>query len=288
MTFMPTNRRRCPGAIRALALFALIWAPLAQAATDALATAALSYEEGHLIRALGDHLAVSEDQGRGWRDLPLPATAKGGPLTAAVLSPVSPSTLYITGPEIGVQRSDDWGQHWRSIQGDLPSTDVIAFTPHRTQPDTLYAVLADIGIHRSEDGGKTWRLMDSGPTQGIQWLIHSDMPGSMQTGWLVAGSATAVRLSMDCFCGWRLGGDFESGPVHSVIDLPGHPEHWIAATDTGLFHSDNGGQQWQALTETNTPLVALTAVDENTLLALTAQGRLLTSEDQGRTWNPDE
>src|SRR3546814_15414001 len=87
-------------------------------------------------------------------------------------------------------------------------------------PDTVYAVVAEQGIYRSEDGGAGWRMMDKGPEAEIQRIIHSNLEGSMQSGWLFAATDRGVYRSMDCFCGWRNAGD------RRPVPRPYRYQHW--------------------------------------------------------------
>src|SRR3546814_7687084 len=105
-------------------------------------------------------------------------------------------------------RISDWSsdvcssdlKSWSHVDRGLPSRDVIAFAAHSAVPDTVYAVVAEQGIYRSEDGGAGWRMMDKGPEAEIQRIIHSNLEGSMQSGWLFAATDRGVYRSMDCFC----------------------------------------------------------------------------------------
>src|SRR5260370_2025760 len=92
---------------------------------------------------------------------------------------------------------------WVERTEGLPGLDVIAVADHATHPDTIYAIVEERGIYRSQDAGKSWRMMDRGPRDGLVQLIHSDMPGSMQSGWLFAATSSGVRRIMDCFCLWQ-------------------------------------------------------------------------------------
>lgn len=251
---------------------------------------ALNYDQAgnRLLKVDDNELFQSENGGRIWQDIALPPAVEKGTLVTAVVPAEDGDVLYIAGPGIGVQRSKNNGESWQALNENLPSQDVIAFTVHRNQPKTLYAVVAEDGIYQSEDAGKTWKKMDSGPMQTIRRLVHSDMEGSMQTGWLYAVSDDAVRLSMDCFCGWRLSGDLDSGQVYDVLYNVNEPKQVFVSTEHGLFRSDNGGQEWQLVANEGEEKVALALTPEGALYALDAEGELMRSEDQGQTWTaPD-
>ncbi|MBB3231160.1 WD40/YVTN/BNR-like repeat-containing protein [Halomonas stenophila] len=277
--------------LHALSLASLVVAGLgiagvAGAAEEALPS--LSYDQTgeRLLKVASNQLSQSMNGGETWQEIPLPEAVKDGRLVTASVPATAEQALYIAGPSIGVQRSTDHGKTWHELNGGLPNQDVIAFTVHRNQPETLYAVIAGDGLYQSDDAGGSWKKMDGGPTQPIRQLIHSDMKGSMQTGWLYAVSDDAVRLSMDCFCGWRPTGELDAGRVHDVAYALDDPERIYVTTEQGLWRSDNGGQEWQRVKGDGPELVALTLAPEGTLDGLDPEGELMRSEDQGQAWTP--
>ena len=241
-----------------------------------------------LLKVEANRLSESTNDGETWQELPLPEAVKEGRVVTVSVPATAEQTLYIAGPGIGVQRSTDNGKTWQELNEGLPSENVIALATHRHQAKTLYAVIADDGLYQSEDTGTTWKKMDSGPGQPIRRLVHSDMEGSMQTGWLYAVSDDAVRLSMDCFCGWRPTGELDAGRVYDVAYDLETPERVYVATEQGLWRSDNGGQEWQPVTDDGPALVALAYSPAGMLYGLNREGQLLRSNDQGQTWTPPD
>ena len=247
----------------------------------------LDYAAGgkRLLKAYPHALYRSDDGGASWEAVPLPAAARRGEIAAVTTPADSPGTLYIAGPGLGVMRSEDNGKSWVAVHEELPSRDVRAFATHVDQPNTLYAFFED-AVFRSEDAGESWTRMDGGPGVPVERVFHSNMPGSMQSGWLFAATPEGVRRSMDCFCGWRPTGDLPRGDVFDIAYDPRTPEHVYAATSAGLFRSVNGGEDWEQLSGT-TGAKALTIDPQSGALYATASGgALLRSADQGRTWEP--
>lgn len=134
----------------------------------------------------------------GWEQLSVPE-ASG--LSGVVIDPDRPGTVYLSGPGVGVLRSEDAGESWKEMNADLPNLDMTALALHSFRRETLYAWVRGEGIYRTEDGGGTWvRVPDQGPPDGdVRGLTHSTLPGSMNTGWLYAATPTGAYLSMDCF-----------------------------------------------------------------------------------------
>jgi len=159
---------------------------------------ALAYDvaDGSLLKA-GHTGLLRWRAGSGWEKIALPASS----VSAVVVNPEQPATVYAGGPEFGVLRSDDGGQSWQSASAGLPGTEVTALALHSFRRETLYAWVRNEGIYRTEDGGAAWkRVPDQGPRDtDVRGLTHSTLPGSMNTGWLYAATPSGAYLSMDCF-----------------------------------------------------------------------------------------
>jgi len=159
----------------------------------------LAYEPvtGSLLKADTTGLQ-SWQPNTGWQEV---ESVGQGSLSGLVVVPDQPEFMYVSGPGLGVLRSTDGGAAWESANTGLASLDVTALAGHSYRPDTLFAWVAGVGIFRTEDAGLHWvQMPDPGPTDGtVTFLAHSDLPGSMNTGWLYAATPSGVYLSMDCF-----------------------------------------------------------------------------------------
>lgn len=248
-------------------------------------TIALAFDPASqtLFRASADAVYRSGDGGLHWAPVELPPASAPRTITAIGVSAGGNGILYVAGPGIGVLRSDDGGRNWSARNEGLPGTDVAAFATHADRPETIYAYVKGNGIYRSEDGGQHWRLMDAGPRGGITRFVHSNMPGSMQSGWLFVAGPQGVRRAMDCFCGWRDAGELGHA-VHAVAYDPGQPHSVYAATDAGLFFSTDGGEKWSLLNTPGTPIEALIVTPGGTLYAAGADGSLLRRSAAANRW----
>ncbi len=216
---------------------------------------ALSYDRGTdtLLKAYARTLYRSGDGGQSWNSIAIPSS-ENGQIAAVAASPAGKGVTYVVGTGLGVLRSEDGGKSWIARNEGLPSRDVIAVAAHTTQPETAYVVISGHGVYRSQDAGRSWRLMEPGSQGGIQQLVHSDMAGSMQTGWLFAATSKGIRRTMDCFCLWQ------------------------------VFRSNDGGESWIQTTSPNSNVVALAFAPSNILYAIDGKGVLFRSADDGGSW----
>lgn len=246
---------------------------------------ALAYDShtDALLKAYPHALYRSDDGGKSWQKIAVPSV-EDGEIASLTDSPAIKGVMYIAGRGLGVLRTDDGGKTWVERNDGLPSHAVIAIAAHTTQPDTVYAVVQDSGVYRSQDGGKSWRLMDRSSQGGIRQLIHSNMAGSMQTGWLFAATPKGVRRVMDCFCLWQDAGALGS-PARSLAFDPRQPAHIFAATEKGLFRSADGGGKWNQIKAPVSKIAALAFARSGVLYAITVDGALFQSRDQGDAWN---
>lgn len=245
---------------------------------------ALTYDRGTdaLLKVSARAIYRSVDGGQSWKSI-ASLSFKSGEIASIAASPIAKGVTYAVGKGLGVLRTEDGGKNWIERDEGLPSRDVIAVAAHTTQPETVYVVVSDHGIYRSQDAGKNWRLMDRGSQGGIRQLIHSNMAGSMQTGWLFAATSKGVRRTMDCFCLWQDAGKLGT-EAHAIAFDPEHPDHFYTVTDKGLFRSQDGGENWIQMTSPTAGVVALAFVSTKILYAVDGKGSLFRSADDGSTW----
>jgi photosystem II stability/assembly factor-like uncharacterized protein len=237
---------------------------------------------GSLYWGTANGLQVSKDEGKTWSQITLPSEAQGTPISGVAQAAEKPNTLYLAGPNFGVLQSKDGGKRWKNVSEALPNKKVAALTTHADQPETVYAYIEGKGIFRSQDAGASWRMVDQGPRSAIKNVIHTDMPGSMETGWLFAATKDGVRRSMDCFCGWHKAGDIDS-EVYAVTYDPDEPQRVYAATEKGIFVSADGGEAWNAIETPETRVTALVAGPSGLLYAA-GKDALYRSRGQGAAW----
>src|SRR5574337_1132446 len=228
-----------------------------------VALAALRHAAG-LFRAGLHRLARSLDGGKTWQEIALRLLHGASIQSLAVSAGPSPS-VYVCAAGAGILRGTADGGGWHTVSRG-PLRNVTAVATHARQDATVYAYAPSRGIYRSDDAGVHWRLMDAGPRGGITRFVHSDMPGSMQTGWLFATGPQGVRLSMDCFCGWRATGELPSS-ANAIACDPRRPARVVVTAGVGVFESTDGAQTWSKLPAPGAPVAALAIGNDGTVYA---------------------
>jgi photosystem II stability/assembly factor-like uncharacterized protein len=132
----------------------------------------------------------------------------------------------------GIYRSGDGGDTWTHMGlGESERISKIVIDPSNTStvyasvPGKLWSDSKDRGLYRTTDAGKTWKLVLKGPNASTGCASVSMDPTHPRT--LFAGMWDFRRK------GWT----FRSGG-----DSP------AAASGSGLFKSDDGGDSWHELT----------------------------------------
>lgn len=141
----------------------------------------------HIAVSAGGHYISQDDaatfdacnNGVGAGFVPDPYPEFGQCVHKIACHPGKPATMFMQNhggweerPGIGVLRSDDHGQTWRSIADGLPSDFGFPIVVHPHQPETIYVVPLEPAtrtcpegrpaVWRSENGGESWQRLDEG------------------------------------------------------------------------------------------------------------------------------
>lgn len=126
----------------------------------------------------------SDDGGGSWRPanrglnsqfLPDPDADVGHCVHRITMHPSRPDVLFMQ-KHWDVMRSDDGGESWREISGDLPSDFGFPIAVHAHEPDTVYVVPIKsdsehyppegrLRVYRSRTGGDQWEPLTNGLPQ---------------------------------------------------------------------------------------------------------------------------
>jgi photosystem II stability/assembly factor-like uncharacterized protein len=203
--------------------------------------------------------------------------------TPLLISPHNPATLYYGAEKLF--RSDDRGNTWRAISGDLSrgldrntleimgrvwSADSVAKNASTSLYGSLVAVDespitagkiivgSDDGlVHITEDGGANWRKIES--IKGIpdQGLVHEVLASRHDANTLyvvvdlhkTGDFKPYIAKSTNNGRSWKVITDGlpEWGQAHTIVEDHVDPDLLFAGTEFGVFVSQNGGDNWRQM-----------------------------------------
>jgi photosystem II stability/assembly factor-like uncharacterized protein len=126
----------------------------------------------------------SDDDGKTWRpinrglvseQIPDPRAEVGHCVHRLAMHPARPEVLFMQ-KHWDVMRSDDAGESWREVSGNLPSDFGFPIAVHAHEPETLYVVPIKsdsehfppdgrLRVYRSRTGGNEWEALTRGLPQ---------------------------------------------------------------------------------------------------------------------------
>ena len=126
----------------------------------------------------------TDDGGKTWKPInkglvsnfmPNPTAEVGHCVHHVAMHPARPNTLFMQ-KHWDVMRSDDAGDNWREVSGNLPTDFGFVIDVHAHQPDTIYVVPiksdsehfpldGKLQVYRSRTGGNEWEALTKGLPQ---------------------------------------------------------------------------------------------------------------------------
>ena len=247
----------------------------------------------------------------GWRNI---GPGGGGWVPCVAVSPHDSRVVYAGCDVGGFFKSADAGANWRIFNTGLHDLYVEVIAPHPRDPRILY-IGTEGGVHKSTDGGETWQWLREGfpPLQRSSFsapigalAIDPQQPDTLYAGigrprWKKGGTGTIYKTT-DGGAHWTVANPNGGGMDREAIvsDLVVHPRESrrvFAATNRGLYRSDDGGATWRLLDKglphNRIRRVALCAAKPDVMyLTLHTesgkqpwQGGVYRSDDGGETWS---
>ena len=188
-----------------------VLAALGPAALPAVAAEKPAFEHVHALAItahgrqlwLGAHTGLyrSEDGGRSWQGVSLPAKHPHVDVMAVTMHPEDARTVYVATHDAGVFKTTDGGKGWRESNDGLGGLDVHGLAIDPLEPQKLHAAVRDKGegVYRSTDGGVKWMRVDDGPGGEVKVLASVNISTGMGGIFLYAGTAAGLQRNPDCF-----------------------------------------------------------------------------------------
>lgn len=245
---------------------------------------------------VGNNLLRSDDGGATWVEIGDGLRSAEGfvNVSALVVDPRQPTTLYALKGLEGVAKSTDRGATWNLVwtgPAGFPYLRELAVDP---ASGTVYAIDYDKGLFRSRDGGATW-------SQVLNRYGLSDLDVDARGRAYVVGRSGGVYHSEDGGSSWALSGQQgmrELGFVQVAVDphTPGlllavanpDPATPLAFGPQYLLRSTDGGATWSLPfgEPESSPFVNDLAADPTHpgIWYLAISGGILKTTDGGKTW----
>jgi photosystem II stability/assembly factor-like uncharacterized protein len=204
----------------------------------------------------------SVDGGKTWKHLlkGLPRPDRVG-RTALAIAPSSPDILYCICADaagnddgvLGVFRSTDGGDTWRSIGGrhfadEGQMSYGSALVVHPTNPDCV--VCGGVDLHATTDGGKTWKVLTHWDAdRGSAHYAHADhhmlvMPAD-QPGRLYSANDGGKTWKVLTHWDADRGSAHYAHADHHMLVMPAdQPGRLYSANDGGVDVSEDSGRRW--------------------------------------------
>ena len=297
----PSRRGFLSASLAAAGLF-LLPAALRAAEPAPSPLSALGFD-GDALLAAGPTLRRSDDGGRSWAALSVPAD-----VLAVSTHPERPGRVVAGLSSGAVAVSEDGGRTWESRAGGIGKRAVDAVTIAVGQPDVIYASVHGDGLWKSEDAGQSWSLAMDRPwldeaERDPLTLASVDLATGMGGIWIYAGTERGLTRVPDCFCRWQdvqpdnamdalVSGDAPPSeaplpagePVRALASAPAAPETLYAALPSGIWTSRDAGVVWSRLMTGDASAVAVHPANPDHIVAA-LDGGLKQSRDGGTTWS---
>ncbi|MCB8962725.1 MAG: hypothetical protein H6651_20595 [Ardenticatenales bacterium] len=191
-------------------------------------------------------------------------TLVGVPLTAVIAR----EGFILAGGRDGIWRSGDYGDSWEAVNEGLAERHVRWLAYHPDISDFELAGTEPAGLFISHNGGDQWQARPEVAQLRDRhnwYLPYSPAAGAIR-GLAVRGDHlyAAVEVggllrSVNRGASWQLAGGSSGQPgqrgtadqidadIHDIVLAGQNPLHLLAATQTGLYESRDGGDSWRRL-----------------------------------------
>ena len=227
---------------------------------------------------------LSDDWGETWSG---PWFSEEVAHDVAVLPGYGADGLLAIGTDSGVYISTDRGANWDGPMLD-ETAHALAAAPGFSEGSTLFAGFEGSGVYGSGDAGATWDPKSMGISAvSLRAVVTSPLYRYDRTA--LAGGPLGVWRTVDDGGTWAAT-DLDYAEANALVcwSQTGAPLHVYAATNGGVFASDDAGETWSPASGdlTSLSVADIAADDSGVLWAATGDAGVFRSDDGGQHWSP--
>lgn len=178
-----------------------------------------------------------------------------------------PWTLVDASTDGGVWKSEDGGDTWKKLEGDLPGglTGRIGLAISPAQPERVWALVnaadPEGGIWRSDDSGSTWQKINRDRRFRQRHWYYSHLIADPKDSNTLYVLNTGMYRSVDGGENWERVA-VPHGDVHALWIHPDHPDRMVVGNDGGAQVSLSGGTSWSTMHNQPTAEIYRLEVDD--------------------------
>jgi photosystem II stability/assembly factor-like uncharacterized protein len=178
----------------------------------------------------------------------------------SILTDVESPGRVTVGTQLGLLRSEDYGEHWRALSAPHPGRAVWSLAKLPSNPQALLVGYEPCAIFCSSDNGESWtelsvnaQFPDISTAADTPKRVTSLAGDPWDTGQFYATIEVGGLIrSKDSGASWTsvidgLYVNDDAVDLHSVLLDPARPGVVLVATRVGLFESTDCGARWRKL-----------------------------------------
>jgi photosystem II stability/assembly factor-like uncharacterized protein len=262
---------------------------------------------GTLYAGTTEGLWKSVDAGARWRRIS-PSAWVINSLAVLPANDESTASRVLIGTEqegvVVIKANRDGKDEFESANDGFEHRRIVSLTFDRESPERLAAVLANASdpVISTEDSGKTWLPLGTGLEAGAVRRLYSTPAGwwaAVASGglirldptsgkWMRAGLLVDQTQSLSRVVNVSRTTSYHSGmPFRSIVnDLAFSESGWFAATDDGLFTSNDVGVTWSPLQFSSLalPVNSVRVSSDGEEIRIVSSHGMVFSGDAGRSW----
>ena len=194
-------------------------------------------------------IEYSTNGGSSWQSGNSGLTGYGSWIGPIISHPAAPGVYYTARQRVHI--STDWGASWTPISSGTEGT-IMELAISKTDPNIMYATWGN-NIYKSTDAGVTFTNVSSGLPQRVitSVYVHPDSSDVAVLSFSGFGEGKIYKTTNGASSWLNISGNLPDSPANDVLIYYPNAATSIlfAATDVGVFFTDNYGASWIELSD---------------------------------------